>query len=337
MLTASNIDILEDHLRNNGDLLGILLIDRTTEKNIIWGTDSYMKIPGDKFSPKESITSELITGKFDKIIQPRAVKSNEEQIRRTKDKAEIFTPLHIVKKINNFIDEQSVNYPVNINNWKDYISEIKLEVCCGEAPFIVTRYNPTTNTRKLIRLSDRVGFLDKKFQVISRFCTDDEDWIAWSKMALKSTYGYEWQGDSLLIARENILYTFIDYFKDKFKKNPSIEILIEISEIISWNLWQMDGVRYVVPMSCNNQIINIKPQMKFKLFNDHPVIQKNVIDKKVCNGCKFGINMKHNGIYSKVKYWSEDRSIRFADLIINNQVENILKRKNSIIKSIKND
>ena len=51
--------------------------------------------------------------------------------------------------------------------------------------------------------------------------------------AYQTTYGYEWQGDNLFIARVNLLQTFFDYFEDtgirRDKSNGEI-VRIEISE-----------------------------------------------------------------------------------------------------------
>ena len=52
-ISTQKIDILENTLRRIGNLLDILLIDRTTKKNIIWATDSYER-NGKKFTPKKS-------------------------------------------------------------------------------------------------------------------------------------------------------------------------------------------------------------------------------------------------------------------------------------------
>jgi hypothetical protein len=41
MAPNANADILENTLRRNGTLLDTLLLDRTTGKNILWGTESY--------------------------------------------------------------------------------------------------------------------------------------------------------------------------------------------------------------------------------------------------------------------------------------------------------
>lgn len=33
-----------------------------------------------------------------------------------------------------------------------------------------------------------------------------EDWLKWTTRAFEATYGFEYQGDSLLIARINLFY-----------------------------------------------------------------------------------------------------------------------------------
>ncbi len=301
----NNIDISENILRKTGKLLDILLFDHTTKKRIIWATDSYERY-GKKFGIKERITPSLVTGTYSKLIQPRAAKSLEEQQKRTKDKAEVFTPLKIVAQMNKAVDDSK---KINKNNWQEYIRELKLEITCGEAPFIVSRYDPTAHTGKLIELKDRVGFLDKKLQIISKYCEEKEDWLFSAKEAFKASYGYEWQGDNLLIARENLLYTFIDYYKAKFVRLPTLKIREEFAEIISWNIFQMDGLKYVIPMSCHNEDKIILGEAT--LFETTP----DIIEKHECEGCKFNKSHKHNGEYVKIMDWNENKIIRFVDII----------------------
>lgn len=260
------IDVSESSLRRRGQILDILLIDRTrTTKrkvhNIIWATDSYVSYGHDHnnpYSPTQEIKRELITGKFNDLIQPRAAKSRTEQARRTKNKAEVFTPLNIVKQMNDDV-ERNLHLPVN-HTWQDYVSAKWLEIACGEAPFIASRYNPVSNSKQIIKPANRVGFLDRKLQVINKFCNDTEGWLHYAELALQSCYGYEWQGDSLLIARENILMTINDFYKIKFDKQPNIESQAEkdgglntkqlehFAEIISWNIFQMNGLTYTIPL-----------------------------------------------------------------------------------------
>jgi type II restriction enzyme len=173
---VNEIDIRESKLSREGNLLDLLLIDRTTGKNIIWATDSYEKF-GSKFAPDKQITPLLITGKYEKLIQPRAVKSLEEQQRRTKEKAEVFTPLNIVDQINGIVDSSGNLKRITKNNWCEYIEQVWLEIACGEGPFIVSRYDPTDSTGEIISFKKRVGFLDKKLQIISKYCGNKKEWI----------------------------------------------------------------------------------------------------------------------------------------------------------------
>ena len=67
--------------------------------------------------------------------------------------------------------------------------------------------------------------------------------------ALQAVYGYEWQGDSLLLARENVLYDVIDWFEDRFNREMPISMMEEFAHIISYNIFQMDGVTMEIPYS----------------------------------------------------------------------------------------
>jgi hypothetical protein len=300
----NSIDIREDYLFKKDYLLEILLQDKTTGKNILWASDSY-EHKGEKFTTLAPITSDLVTGKNGFLIQPRAVKSKEEQLIRTRDKAEVFTPLSIVKQMNDTCD----TIRITKNNWQEYVALLKLEITCGEAPFIVSRYDPVSDKQELLPLTERVGFLDKKLSIVSKYCDTHEDWLRWAKIAFQSSYGYEWQGDSLLIARENLLYTFIDYYQDKFKETPSSEIQKELAEIIVWNIFQMDGLKYVIPMSCNTEKVTIKgAETLFGKEDDR-------VEEKPCVGCENKTAKIHNGIYVKIMDWKESKIIRFVDIV----------------------
>lgn len=297
-----NIDIFENVLRRIGALLDILLIDRTTKKNIIWATDSYEKL-SKEFSATKYISPKLVTGKYGMLIQPRASKSLDEQRRRTKEKAEVFTPLKIVDQINKGVDT------VGKDNWQAYVRELRLEIACGEAPFIVSRYNPTSSTRKLLKLESRVGFLDRKLRALSKYCRKKEEWLYWAKEAFKASYGYEWQGDNVLLARENLLYTLIDYYKNQFGQRPALSTQEEFAKIVSWNIFQMDGLRYVVPMSCHSEKKVVRGELT--LFDK----KSDRVEESACEGCKYNLSDKHNGKYVKIMDWNKNKVIRFVDLV----------------------
>lgn len=308
MALAREIDIIESTLRRRGNLLDILLSDKTTGKNIIWATDSYEAM-GEDYSSASEVKKELITGKNERLIQPRAAKSLEEQKQRTKDRGEVFTPLKIIDRMNKLVDWSSDLKMATPENWREYVSKTMLEISCGEAPFIVSRYNPTSSTGKLIVLANRVGFLDRKLRVVSQYCDTPREWLKWARVAYKASYGYEWQGDNLLIARENLLYTLIDYYKDKFDKEPSLDTLRDFAEIISWNIFQMDGLKFVVPMSCKNRDFSIPVQSTF--FGDDKFLKGTVLE---CPGCASGNKNSHNGLYVNIMDWTKDEAVRFSSI-----------------------
>ena len=320
-MSDSQVDILENSIRRHDGLLDVLLLDRTRttaskSHNILWATDSY-----EGHKPKEEIQVEDITGKNTRLIQPRIAKSKEEQKSRTRDKAEVFTPTEIVKSMNVQIDNSSPSWPALKDNWQNYIKELRLEITCGEAPFIVNRYNAASGI-KVKKLSERVGFLDRKLRIASENCSDENSWLEWATVAFQCSYGYEWQGDNLLLARENLLYTFIDYWNDKFPSDKinlnrqvsseKLKILEDIAIIISWNIFQMDGLKYVVPMSCKSEIATAEIPPMLALLGEKP---DKKLSRKQCPGCAKNDPHLHNGKYVKIMDWQKHKPIKFVDLL----------------------
>lgn len=256
------IDISEDKLiKRSADLLKILLKDRTTKKNIVWATHSY-ELLGNEFSSREQITLSKLTGKYVKLIQPRAEKSDTEQKKRTKIRAEIFTPVWLVEKQNSYIEAEIK--PLAL---KDYVQMRWLEIACGEAPYMATRYDAVTGEE--IPLSERVGFVDRKLQRISREVPDEALFYEFVKEAYRASFGYEYQGDSLLLARENLLATFEDYYLSKTGNPPTLEQKKEIATIISYNVFQMDGLKKSSPYSAKQS-----PFQQLSLFSDDLEVEK---------------------------------------------------------------
>lgn len=314
------IDIEENIINElSSSLLGILLKDQTTGTNIIWATDDYRKL-GYGYSKVDSIFPHMITGANSLIIRPRISKTKEQRDLRIRNKGEVFTPSWVCNLQNNLIDEQwfghTPTFNTNLENswitnkekinfsnsktWKDYVTDVRLEITCGEAPYLTSRYD--TVNGNYIDVKDRIGLLDRKLRVINENVDKENEWINWSKKALESTYGFEFQGDNLLIARENVLFTTIEHFFEKFNKIPEIEILCEYATIISWNLWQMDGIKYVVPFSCHNEDI-----IELTLFGEK-------IIKRECVGCVKNLITKHNGIYCKIKDWNTNKTIKYVNI-----------------------
>lgn len=243
-------------------LLDKLLRDMTTGRNVTFMTDGY-GVPA-----SEEITAGVVQA-LD--VRTRTEKSAEAQAARTKAKAEVFTPAWLVNHMNNKCDEDWFGRPDVFNvevekdgthtwignghavsfmgtpGWQAYVRTKKLEVTCGEAPFVTTRYDAATGER--FDGKKRIGFLDRKLKIVAQQCRNAEpgEKVEWVLNALKSCYGYEYQGDSLLIARANVLLTTLDYCRTRMDLSPDDLSLDEICDIICWNFWQMDGLENVVP------------------------------------------------------------------------------------------
>lgn len=328
------VDISENKLLlDHPSAFEMLLKDHTTHKNIFWGTDSYASM-GEGYQPHDEITISKITGANGLLLRPRAVKPRAEQLRRSRDMAEVFTPSWICNAQNNLVDEAwfgrkdvfnrsdesahtwqptegCIQFPDDASKtWKKYVSANVMEITCGEAPYLVSRYD--TVSGQPIPIGSRIGLLDRKLRVVGENTETTTDWLHWAQKAFMATYGFEWQGDSLLLAREALFFTFIDYFTDKFGTMPQPKSMDYIAYIISWNLWQMDGLKGVVPDSCRDGMAVTVTD----LFGEHE-------ETAHCEGCQRGDIRRHNGIYCLIREWGcrdpktgdRNRKTRFIDLI----------------------
>ena len=320
MAKEIRVDIKENEiLQMDSELLSILLIDRSSGANLIWATDNYAQ-KGFGYGKNDHIEIYAITGANGNLIKPRTEKTKQEQLSRVRDKAEVFTPSWICNKQNNLVDnawfgrenvfntETEKGWTTNIEKvtfpdgktWQEYVKAQRLEITCGEAPYLASRYD--TVTGEVIPVKNRIGLLDRKLRIVSENADGEQDWYAWAKEAYKSIYGYDWQGDNVLLARENLLFTFCDYYEDKFGVYPIREYLREIAEILSWNIWQMDGLKFVIPESCHRE-----ESIQLSLF-DEPKIEE-------CEGCLKNNRNRHNGIYCYIMDWEKGRKVKFVTLL----------------------
>lgn len=285
--------------------------DKTTHKYIVWATNNYIHL-GDGYYPSQEMVPELIIGKYTNIIQPRILKKQDEQVQRTRDKAEVFTPLWICNKQNNLVDEawfgrnyifnksegktwtsnpDKIIFP-NGKKWQDYVDARRLELSCGEAPYLASRYDPVTGEQ--IEIENRIGILDRKLRIVNENVDNTKDWIKWVERAFQSSYGYEYQGDNILLARENLLLTFIDYYQARFEKNPSLLETKKIANIIAWNIWQMDGITMTAPYS--------EALPKYQQLSMFDIIEETKSQSLEAVSCK---------IYD----WRAQRSIEFKSMV----------------------
>lgn len=191
----NKIDINEKYLYAIPmDILKVLLKDKTTKKNILWATDQYSSL-GTGYFANEQIFPVDIEG-MPSIIKPRVVKTKEERTTRIRGKGEVFTPAWVCNKQNNLIDndwfgrcnvfnrelenswqtiEDKIIFPDTAGKtWKDYVKANRLEISCGEAPYLVSRYDAVTG--ELIPIKNRIGLLDRKLRVVSENVNSEPEW-----------------------------------------------------------------------------------------------------------------------------------------------------------------
>ena len=316
-------DIKENYIiKIDRELLSVLLKDRSSGKNIIWATDDYAR-RGEMYLANEQITVRSVSGHNGNVIKPRIEKSKKEQAFRIKNKAEVFTPSWICNKQNNLVDNawfgregvfntetdqtwiattEKIPFPAaDGKTWKDYVRATRLEITCGEAPYLVSRYD--TVTGESIDIPSRIGLLDRKLRVVCENVDNEQEWVEWAIAAVQSVYGFDWQGDNVLLARENLLFTFADYYSYQFGTCPTNENLLKVADILSWNIWQMDGLKFVIPNSCKPT-----PRLQMSIFDDEE-------QQEECEGCKTGNNSKHTGTYSIIKDWQTNKAIKFYNLL----------------------
>ncbi len=249
------------------NVLELLLQDKTTERNIIWATDAYGGY-GEGFTDMSQMKADALLQHAD-MIRPRIQKSREAQAERTKKKAEVFTPAWLCNQMNNYCDaywfgragvfntenkdhtwtvtEGKIDFPEQ-KNWQHYVDSTRLEITCGEAPFLVSRYDVSTG-ELIVPPIKRIGILDRKLRIVNENTDTYEEWLKWAIRAFEATYGYEYQGDNVLIARINLLLTFTDYYEERWGRLPDDQLLRQVANKIVWNIWQMDGLKDTIPLS----------------------------------------------------------------------------------------
>lgn len=288
-------------------LLDLLLKERTTGKNIAWASSSYEQ-HGKGFNPEDEITSNKITGKHAGLIQARAEKAKEEKAALTKSYAEVFTPTWICKMMIDAADEEWIeswrqsNEPKDgESEWRAYVESNRLEITCGEAPFLVNRYDASSG--EIVSTGDRVGILGRKLSLVSDNADSRDEWMQWTIKALQSTYGYEFQGDNLLIARMNVLGSVEDFANGRGYFPFSDNEYKAFIDVITWNLWQMDGLEYVIPFK--EALEGKKEDDQLSLFD---------LDDYGSNDEQLPLDPSWNWEQAYIKNWKTGEEIKFGSI-----------------------
>ena len=129
-----------------------------------------------------------------------------------------------------------------------------------------------------------------------------EEWVEWAKIAVQNIYGYDWQGDNVFLARENVLISTAEHYEYRFNEKMPVDLLKEFAEIVSWNIWQMDGLKFVIPNSCKAEVDN-----QLTLFE----MKK---EEEECEGCRTNNCFRHTGMYCLIMDWQKKEKVKFVDL-----------------------
>ena len=235
--------------------------DKTSRVSLLW-------------SPESGAPLRALEARDLSLIVSRLRKPKAETRLRTKDKGEVFTPAWMCNLQNNMADSPKlgpgafneeiahgkdwiptarVSFPSDYH-WSAYVDEPRIELTCGEGPYLFSPHDSATG--EAIPLLDdqgrfrRIGLLDRKLRVVMENAQSDEEWLFAARRALESVHGFDWQGDSLVLARLNMLATYSAYFQLRFKRELTPEERLATLELASWKLWQMDGLKLVLPESC---------------------------------------------------------------------------------------
>lgn len=264
--------LIDFHAPEVQAVLDTLLKDKSTGKNIIWATDPPEELQTVMYEPvtdRSQITTQQLGLTHYEVVLPRMMKQTDTQQQRTRKKGEVFSPAWVCNKMINALDadwfgredvfnteqpqgwqarEGRVEFPASKGKtplWQQYIDSRRLEITCGEAPFLASRYDAATG--EMIPVQQRIGILDRKLRVVSETVKEEKEWLYWAKRAVQATYGYEYQGDNLLLARTNLLLTFAEHLQARWQRSSTTQELKSTANIIAWNLWQMDGLKRSIP------------------------------------------------------------------------------------------
>lgn len=277
-----NIDINETEvLKHYPEAMELFLKDHITQQNFCWVSDLYSD-RGEGFQYKDAILIDSITGDNEMIMRPRSVKTKDEQTQRSKDMVESFTPSWEGYTQNNLIDnvwfgrqvffnEEAPGHAwkettekiefLEVKTWKDYVRDTRLRIICGEAPCLVIRYSIVIGMP--ILLPERNNLLARKLRVVSEITETSCKIFDWYQEACMNIYGYEWQADNLLLAKEALLFTFLYYYSAKFGDEPLPKFIQRIAYIISRTIRQMDKLKFCPPGE-----ESFVPQIHMVLFSD---------------------------------------------------------------------
>lgn len=177
-------------------------------------------------------------------------------------KSEAVTPLWVCNLQNNLIDaawfgrevvfnesigqgwrtvREKIEFPQRPGRaWQDYVRAKRLEVACGEAPYLTSRREVYRNVD--IALAERGGMLDRKLRVVAENTETKAAWVKWALESLEAVYGYEIQTSKIERARENLKLTFCENYAAQGFGEPEETLIETVEQILRRNLVVADAL-----------------------------------------------------------------------------------------------
>ena len=111
----------------------------------------------------------------------------------------------------------------------------------------------------------------------------------------------------------------MEHYEEKFGVPSIKEYIIKIAKIVAWNIWQMDGIKFVIPNSCHTEMKKISKVVEnYSLFDDsekHDIPDDPEELECECPGCEKNDHSKHNGFYCRIYDWPANESVEFFSFI----------------------
>ena len=176
------------------------------------------------------------------------------------------TSVHVTGKVQK--DGADIGwYQVSYNNGTGYISSSFLS---DKAP------SGSTDSGSVQFTGDARTIYANDGSAVTIYKRTDGKWSDSQGNTYTQVLDYEFQGDNLLIARINVLLSFVEYMQDRLKRFPTKKEVNKILNIIAWNIWQMDGITGLIPFGKPQEIME-------DLFKDN---YNDTVDKFVSDECR---------------------------------------------------
>lgn len=217
----------------NKHVINELMADQTTGENITWGVQpSYIqRVAAHEFIKYQDL-KRIARGHNRNVHYP--LPSNYRYFINAGIPEELLNP--------NYVSDGSRK---TITHEVSFLRKKWMEADCAEGFTLATVYAPASG--RILPVNERTGFIDIKLNLISRLCDSPDAWIILARYAVGSCYGFEVNGDNLFLTRINVLSSILDFFKNKFDSPLNFQEVEEFANIISWNIFQLDGYTHSIP------------------------------------------------------------------------------------------